>query len=463
MTPRKASTVASEHAAVAAIRSSGAQRVKVAVSDIDGVLRGKYLHRDKFLGVAEPSPKGGFGFCDVVLGWDMMDACYDNTTITGWQHGFPDAHARLDMNTARHVPWDDGVPFFLGEFVNPDGTPHPACPRQTLRRVLARARKMGFDVMTGMEFEWYNFLETPQSWADKKGVAPMPLTPGMFGYSLLRVNQNREFFNAIMGEMQAFGVPIEGLHTETGPGVFEAAIGFSEALEQADRAILFKTGVKEIGARFGIMPSFMAKPHQLLPGCSGHIHQSLSDGKDNLFFDGASPRRMSTLFESYLAGQLACMMEFGPMIWPTINSYKRLVDGYWAPVKPTWGMDNRTASFRVISGSPKATRLETRCPGADVNPYLAMAAVIAAGLHGVEKGLKLTAPPITGTNQGAEAVARAPRTLVETTRIFKESRIARDWLGDTFVDHFAATRDWEWRQWLDAVTDWEMKRYFEII
>ena len=157
------------------------------------------------------------------------------------------------------------------------------------------------------------------------------------------------------------------------------------------------------------------------------------------------------------------MMEFGPMIWPTINSYKRLVDGYWAPVKPTWGMDNRTASFRVISGSPKATRLETRCPGADVNPYLAMAAVIAAGLHGVEKGLKLTTPPITGTNQGAEAVARAPRTLVETTRIFKESRIARDWLGDTFVDHFAATRDWEWRQWLDAVTDWEMKRYFEII
>jgi len=288
----------------------------------------------------------------------------------------------------------------------------------------------------------------------------------MFGYSLLRMNHKREFFNALMDEMPAFGVPIEGLHTETGPGVYEVAILFGEALEQADRAILFKTGAKEIGARFGVMPSFMAKWSQKYPGCSGHVHQSLKegpDGKTNLFYDANSPRKMSALFESYLAGQIACLMEFGPMMWPTINSYKRLVDGFWAPVKPTWGMDNRTASFRVIAGSPKATRLETRCPGADVNPYLAMAAVIAAGLHGVEKGLKLTAPPITGTNQGGENVPRAPRTLIETTRIFQKSEIARDWFGDDFVDHFAATRDWEWRQWLDGVTDWELKRYFEII
>jgi glutamine synthetase len=449
--------------AIATIKASGTKKVKVAVTDIDGILRGKYLHIDKFLGAAEPHPQGGFGFCDVVLGWDSSDNCYDNTTVTGWQHGFPDALARLDLNTLRSVPWDNNVPFVLGDFVNADGTGLSICPRQTLKRVLARAKKMGFDVMTGMEFEWFNFLETPHSWADKKGVGPTQLTPGMFGYSLLRVNENREFFNALMDDMLAFDIPIEGLHTETGPGVYEAAIGFSDALTQADRAVLFKTGTKEIGARFGIMPSFMAKPNQSLPGCSGHIHQSLSDGKNNLFFDTKNKRKMSSVFESYLAGQLNCLMEFAPMFWPTINSYKRLVDGFWAPVKPTWGIDNRTASFRVIAGSPKATRLETRCPGADVNPYLAMAAVIAAGLDGVEKGLKLTAPPITGTNQGAEHIARAPRTLIETTRIFQKSDIARNWLGDTFVDHFAATREWEWRQWLDAVTDWEMKRYFEII
>jgi glutamine synthetase len=351
----------------------------------------------------------------------------------------------------------------LGEFVNADGSAYPVCPRQTLKRVLERAHKMGLQAMAGMEFEWFNFAETPQSWAAKRGVGPEPITPGMFGYSLLRMGDQRGFFNALMDEMAAFGVPIEGLHTETGPGVYEAAIAFSGALEAADRAILFKTGAKEIGKRFGIMPSFMAKWSQQYPGCSGHIHQSLSDGKKNLFFDARGRRAMSPLFESYLAGQVACLMEFAPMFWPTVNSYKRLVDGFWAPVKPTWGVDNRTASFRVIAGSPKSTRLETRCPGADVNPYLAMAAVIAAGLHGVEKGLKLTAAPITGTNEGAEHIARAPRSLIETTRIFQRSDIARDWLGDTFVDHYAATREWEWRQWQDAVTDWELKRYFEII
>ncbi|MGE0496597.1 MAG: glutamine synthetase family protein [Ramlibacter sp.] len=455
--------MAKVHPALAAVQKSGASKVKVAVSDIDGILRGKYLHKDKFLGAAEPAPGGGFGFCDVVFGWDSGDNCYDNTTVTGWQHGFPDALARIDLNTGRNVPWDNQVPFFLGDFVSADGSPYPVCPRQTLKRVLRRAGKLGFQVMTGMEFEWFNFRETPQSWAAKKGVGPEPITQGMFGYSLLRMADNGGFFNALMDEMLAFRVPIEGLHTETGPGVYEAAIGFSEALEQADRAILFKTGAREIGKRFGIMPSFMAKWSQQYPGCSGHIHQSLSDGKTNLFYDGKNKRRMSKLFESYLAGQVACLMEFGPMMWPTINSYKRLVDGFWAPVKPTWGIDNRTASFRVIAGSPKATRLETRCPGADVNPYLAHAALIAAGLYGVEKGLKLTAPPITGTNQGAEDVPRAPRTLIETTRQFSRSQIARDMLGDTFVDHFAATREWEWRQWLDGVTDWELKRYFEII
>jgi glutamine synthetase len=285
----------------------------------------------------------------------------------------------------------------------------------------------------------------------------------MFGYSLLRANHAREFFKALMEEMGAFGVPIEGLHTETGPGVYEAAIQFSGALEAADRALLFKGATKEIGARFGIMPSFMAKWHQGYPGCSGHVHQSLSDGKKNLFFDDKGRHKMSKLFESYLAGQVAVLMEFAPMFWPTVNSYKRLVDGFWAPVKPTWGIDNRTASFRVIPGSPKSTRLETRCPGSDVNPYLAMAAVLAAGLHGVEKKRKLTAAPIRGTNEGSENIPRAPRSLKETTAIFKTSDAARDWFGDDFVDHFAATREWEWRQWQDAVTDWERMRYFEII
>jgi len=449
------------HPIVEAIRkSSTVGKVKVAVSDIDGILRGKYIHRDKFFSAVD----SGFGFCDVVFGWDMHDQCYDNTKLTGWQHGFPDAIARLDLNTHRRVPWDNNVDFFLGDFVTADGKPHPACPRQVLKRVLKRAEKMGYGAMVGAEYEFFNFAETPHTWAEKKGQPPTPITPGMFGYSLLRAGGNREYFNALMDETAQFGIPIEGLHTETGPGVYEVAILFSEALEAADRAILFKLAAKEIGARYGIMPSFMAKWSAQYPGCSGHLHQSLTDGKKNLFHDPKGRHGgMSKLFESYLQGQLDSLMGMAPMFWPTVNSYKRLVDGFWAPVKPTWGVDNRTATFRVLPGSPKATRLETRAPGADMNPYLAVAAVLAAGLDGVEKGRKLTTKPITGTNVGAENVPRAPRSLIETTRIFRDSKVARDWFGDDFVEHFAATREWEWRQWQDAVTDWELRRYFEIV
>jgi glutamine synthetase len=447
--------------ALDAVRNSPLGKVKVAAADIDGVLRGKVLHKDKFFSAVD----SGFGFCDVVFGWDMMDSVYDNTKLTGWHRGFPDATVRLDLATLRHVPWDDGVPFFLGEFVNPDGSPYPLCPRQVLKRVLKRAAKLGVAPMCGLEFEFFNFEETPQSWGEKRGVNPTPITPGMFGYSLLRANHKREYFKALMDELAAFRVPLEGLHTETGPGVYEAAILYSDALEAADRGILFKQGTKEIAARFGIMPSFMAKWSASYPGCSGHLHQSLwdLDRKKNLFVDADGRHGISKIFEHFLAGQIAVGMEFAPLFWPTINSYKRLVDGFWAPVKPTWGVDNRTASFRVIPGSAKSTRLETRCGGADINPYLAMAALLAAGLHGVEKKLKLTAPPITGTNLGAENIPRAPRSLAATTEILRKSEVARDWLGDDFIEHFALTRDWEWRQWQDAVTDWELKRYFEII
>ncbi|MDB6127167.1 MAG: glnA 1, partial [Verrucomicrobia bacterium] len=352
----------------AQLRREPAARVKIAVADIDGVLRGKYLNKEKFLSAVAPD-SSGIAFCDVVFGWDIADQCYDNAKLTGWHTGFPDAIVRLDLNTLRRIPWDDNVPFLLGEFVwkGRDGkspeSPHPLCPRQVLKRVLRRAEKLGVRPMCGMEFEWFNFAETPQTWAAKHHSRPEPITPGMFGYSVLRLQQNREFARALMEELPAFGVPVEGLHTETGPGVFEAAIAFSDALESADRAILFKTATKEIGARYGIMPSFMAKWNQAYPGCSGHIHQSLGDPRSgkNRFYDAKGRHAMSPLFESYLAGQMACMMEFGPMIWPTINSYKRLVDGFWATVKPTWALDNRTVSFRVIAGSPKSSRLETRC------------------------------------------------------------------------------------------------------
>lgn len=441
------------------IAASAKGKVKVAVCDIDGALRGKYIAPSKLAS----SLKTGLGFCDVVFGWDVNDQTYDNTTITGWHHGYPDITVKLDPSTYRRVPWDDDVAFFLGEFINRDGTAYPVCPRQILKKVLKRASKLGLQINAGIEYEWFNFRETPNSWSEKIGANPEPITPGMFGYSLLRLSQNRDYVNSIWDKLGKFGIPIEGLHTETGPGVFEAAILQSDALEQADRAVLFKSSVKEIASQYGIIPSFMAKWNDKLPGCSGHIHISLSDGSRNLFHDPNREYGMSGLFDSWLAGQLECLMSFAPMFWPTINSYKRLVDGFWAPVKPTWGLDNRTTSFRVISGSETSTRLEVRCPGADSNPYLAMAAVIAAGIYGIENDLQLTTPPVTGNNFGTDDTPRAVRTLSDATKIFKKSDIARDFLGDAFVEHFAETREWEWRQWLDGVTDWERRRYLETI
>jgi glutamine synthetase len=286
----------------------------------------------------------------------------------------------------------------------------------------------------------------------------------MFGYSLVRLAQNAPFVNALFDEMLAFGVPLEGLHTETGPGVFEAALLYDRPVEAADRAVLFKTGAKEIGQRFGILPSFMAKWNADLPGCSGHIHQSLwdLDGKKNLFHDDGRPHRMSALFESYVAGQLHCLPEILPFFAPTVNSYKRLVEGAWAPTKANWGVDNRTTALRVIPGSAKSTRLETRVNGSDTNPYLALAAALASGLYGIQQGLRLPSGPVKGSGYADADAPTLPRTLEEATERLARSEIARALFGG-FVDHFVATRRWEWRQFGKAVTNWELSRYFEII
>jgi glutamine synthetase len=443
------------------LKDSDQQRVKVAITDIDGVLRGKYLYKDKFLSALNT----GFGFCNVIFGWDSSDICYDNGSYTGWHTGYPDASVRIDPNTYRRVPWDSQVPFFLGEFRTEEDLPLPICPRQVLRRVIARAEKLGVRPMCGMEFEWFNFRETPQSLESKNFQSMEPLTPGMFGYSITRSSMNQPFFEALMNELRAFGIPLEGLHTETGPGVLEAAILFSDALECADRAVLFKTSVKEIAYRFGIVPTFMAKWNSSLPGSSGHIHQSLrsaSDGR-NLFYDENSPHHMSKVFRSYIAGQMKLLPELLPLFAPTVNSYKRLVDGYWAPTQVTWGIDNRTVSCRIIPGSSKSTRLETRVPGADVNPYLAIAASIASGIYGVEENLTLDSDPVVGSAYINSKAPRLPRTLQEATQKLSRSEIGRALLGNDFVDHFVKTREWEWRQYQNSVSDWELKRYFELV
>ncbi|MCB0845560.1 MAG: glutamine synthetase [Bacteroidetes bacterium] len=437
------------------------QKVKLAITDIDGILRGKIIHKKKFMSILE----GGFGFCDVVFGWDAADVAYDNGQITGWHTGYPDAQARLDISTFRKVPWENDLPFFLADFVNDEGIALASCPRNLLKKIKDQALEMGYAPVFSQEFEWFNFEETPQSLEDKNFIKPKPMTPGMFGYSVLRSSLKNEFFHDLFDLLGQFDVPIEGLHTETGPGVYEAAILYDDILTAADRAVLFKTGTKEIAYKHGIIASFMAKWREDLPGCSGHVHQSLWDRDriNNLFHSDDDDLAMSDLMKSYVAGQLYCLPHVLPMYAPTINSYKRLVEGAWAPTTLTWGKDNRTTALRVLTGGAKSARLETRVCGSDSNPYLAMSAALASGLYGIRHGLTLDQPRVIGNGYEDFSNGVLPRNLHQATQAMKNSEVSKELFGEAFVDHYVRTRDWEWREFSKAITDWEMRRYFEII
>jgi len=435
-------------------------KVKLAVTDIDGILRGKVVSFEKFSSIV----KGGFGFCDVVFGWDSGDVSYDNASVTGWHTGYPDANAVIDLQTRREVPWEDHLPFFLADF-SADPNCSDVCPRTLLKRITARIEQAGYIPFCSQEFEWFNLEDNAPELHTEGFNRTRPLTRGMFGYSVLRASQNSAFFHDLFDLLTEFGVPLEGLHTETGPGVYEAAITYSEAVEAADRAVLFKSGVKEIGHRHGVLPTFMAKFHESLPGCSGHVHQSLwtADKETNLFYDDGTPHKMSELMESYMAGQLYCLPYILPMFAPTINSYKRLVEGAWAPTTLTWATDNRTTALRALPGSKKSTRLETRVVGSDSNPYLAIAACLAAGFYGIEQKMRLNTPATVGNGYADKKNGLLPANLWEATQAMKNSAVAKELFGEKFVEHFTSTREWEWRQFSKVVTDWELKRYLEII
>jgi glutamine synthetase len=453
----------------------GIRKVKVGGFDVDGVLRGKYVSLEKFWSIAEP----GFGFCDVIFGWDIADVLYDNAKVTGWHSGYPDAHALIDLDTFRVLPAEPDTAAFLVDFVEKDASApnglrgHPACPRSLLKSVLARAAALGLRAKVGAEFEFWVFKETPASLQEKDFRRLTPISPGMFGYSWLREEQNAAFCHAVLDEMNAFDIGLEALHTETGPGVYEVAIRYDDALRAADKAALFKTELKALAARQGLIATFMAKWNHDLPGSSGHLHQSLwtdAGGKvANALYDASAPDSLSATARRYIAGQVELMPELTAIYSPTINSYKRYVPGVWAPLTASWGVENRTCAIRVIPGGPSATRIEYRQTAADINPYLAIATSLAAGLWGIEQ--KLQPPPaVTGDalakehkNGGGKNDRPLPRTLKDATAALGASERARAVLGEAFVDHYVRTRQWEVRQFERVVTDWELRRYFESI
>jgi len=456
MTDRKRPTTIDE------LRKAGVARVELALTDVDGVLRGKYVSLDKFASLLD----GGGGFCDCVFGWDVADQLYDNARYTGWHTGYPDAQYRLIADTQRTVP-DANVPMFLGEFVAPDGGDHPICPRTRLRNVLERAAAQSIHVKLAFEYEFFVFDETPHTIRAKGFRDLKPFTPGNFGYSVLRASTHESLFGGLMSQAAAFDTPLEAVHCETGPGVWEAAIEVTDALTAADRANLFKTFTKVFFQKRDLMATFMAKWSMRYPGMGGHCHFSFwsPDGK-GLFHDAAAPHRMSTTQRHALGGLQRYLPELIALVAPTVNSYARLVKGAWAPTAFTWGVENRTTAVRLIPGSAKSQRLECRVPGADANPYLAAAAIVGAALLGVVERLE-PAEPVTGNAYDVAdrmtGPSRFPVDLRDAADRLAKSDAAQRLFGAPFVDHFVSTRQWEVREYTRSLNDWQLERYFEII
>ena len=441
------------------VRERSPACAKVGLFDMDGIFRGKYLDPDKLGSALEK----GFGFCDVVLGWDSSDQLYDNVSFTGWHTAYPDAQARLLPETLRELPFEDGMPLILGEFAGPA---EAICPRGLLRRVLDRAAGMGLRAKAAAEFEFFLFEETPHSVRDKGFRGLRPITPGTFGYSVLRSSVHSDFYRELWSTCERMRMELEGLHTETGPGVIEAAIKVDDALDAADKAALFKTVVKVLAQRRGWMATFMAKWSPDWPGQSGHLHVSLveADSGRSIFHEEGANYDMSERMRWFVGGQQRLMPELLAMVAPTVNSFTRLIPGFWAPTSATWGYENRTCALRVIGGSAKSQRVEYRIAAADINPYVALAAAIGSGLWGMEHRIEPD-PPIAGNAYEAHvAPERAlPATLWDAAQRLRGCEAARDLFGPEFVDHYAATREWEERQARRAVTDWQLERYFEII
>ena len=432
--------------------------VKVGLFDNDGIMRGKYMSKEKFFS----SLDNGFAFCDVVLGWDSKDQLYDNVKYTGWHTGYPDAPVRIIPGSCRALPFENDMLLFIAEFTDAAAN---VCPRGTLNRVLERAKKMGFDATAAFEYEFFMFNETPDSIREKGYQNLKPITPDFFGYSMIRNSVHADLHHQILALCEQMDFPLEGLHTETGPGVLEAAIAHDNACDSADKAALFKTFIKVWAQRNDMMATFMAKWSTDYPGQSGHIHISLKDAKgESAFYDPSKAYNMSDTQRHFLAGQQRYMPEFLAMIAPTVNSYSRMVPGLWAPLDATWGVENRTTALRIIPGTAKSQRVEYRLGAADANPYLALAAALASGLLGIEQKLE----PLAQVKGNAYEQTHAqeislPRSLFEAAGRLKTSTAAREVFGNEFVEHFAATREWEEREYRKHVSDWELSRYFEII
>jgi glutamine synthetase len=434
-----------------------ARVVQLEVPDLDGGLRAKLVSAAK-----AASPLGA-AMCTIMFGLTQADDVYESPASSAG-NGYPDLVMRPDLATLRPLPWCEATAAVLCDLFAPDGTPFPLAPRTVLRAVTDRCAELGFEARFAAEWELcvvYAGDEQGNGRAGEPG-EPAPLGRTMNAYSSLRLRELRSLAQTFFERMEAVGICVESVHTELGHGMVEFAIAHAPALEAADHAARAKAYLKELCGERGLVATFMPKWRTGAPTSGCHFHQSLWRDGANAF--AAPDGSLSALARHYLAGQLNTLADFTVLFNPSVNAFRRLQPGTWTPATASWGVDNRTAAIRAITGAPTAVRLEHRRPGADVNPYLAIAAMLAGGLRGIACQLEAPAPA-TGDAYADDRFARLPATLADAIAALRDSPVAPGLLGREFVDHYLLSREVElrlWREWeAEQVTDWEHRRYFE--
>jgi glutamine synthetase len=424
--------------------------VIMAFTDMQGRLLGKRLHRDFFFEQVEHGH--GTEGCNYLLALDMEMDPVPGYEIASWERGYGDFELLPDLKTLKRIPWLEATALVLCDVAWNDGTPVRPSPRQALRAQLERAKEHGYDAMFASELEFYLLRETYEEAHAKHYLDLTPSVPYILDYHILASTYDEPLLRQIRNGMHAAGILVETSKGEAWPGQQEINFRYSDALTMADNHVVYKNGAKEIAHLNGCSITFMAKPDHTWIGSSCHIHSSLWRDGENAFAGE------SDVFRSYLAGQIACTRELAVFFAPNINSYKRYAAGSWAPTTLAWGRDNRTCGFRVV-GSGSGLRAETRIPGGDVNPYLAFAALLAAGLYGIENSLEL-GPALEGNayESGAE---RFPSSLREGIAALENGSMARAALGDDVVDHYLNYARTEQALFDRVVTGYERERYYE--
>jgi glutamine synthetase len=423
--------------------------VVTAFTDMQGRLLGKREQAEFFL---DASAEHGIEGCNYLLALDMEMDPQTGYEMASWERGYGDFHLKPDLATLRRLPWLEGTALVLCDVAWEDGSPVVASPRQVLKRQLERAAAAGFEPMFASELEFYLRKESYAEAHAKRYRDLTPAVPYILDYHVLATTFVEPLIRQIRNGMQAAGIPVESSKGEAWPGQQEINFRFADALTTADRHVIYKNGAKEIAHLNGCSITFMAKPDHTSIGSSCHIHSSLWRAGESAFA-GEPP-----VFKHWLAGQIACARELAIFLAPTINSYKRYAAGSWAPTTLAWGYDNRTCGFRIV-GHGNGLRAETRIPGADANPYLAFAALLASGLYGIENELEL--PAAFEGNAYESDVERFPSTLREAIAALEEGTVARAALGDDVVDHYLNYARTEQRLFDQVVTCYERERMFE--